>query len=680
MFNLLKEPLIRVRLLDGVVKYRSLPELLDDLTKDKVIEFPALRPHQKMAWHAFLIQLSALAMKKCNRTEMPDSATAWEQLVRSLTIDWPGDEPWSLVVPDIHQPAFLQAPVVESDLNEFNTELTPDGLDILVTSKNHDLKAARIAKAEPDDWIFALISVQTLGGYEGRTINPISRMNGGYGNRPFVSVLPPGRLGKKFVRDLEVAVRIREEIIENYPDFNTNGLSLIWLKAWDGENQIGIDQLDPFYIEICRRIRLLLEDSRILAKKTGSLKQRIICAEETNGNLGDLWAPVDKVKKVCLTIGQAGFNYTIVSEILFGTIQKRDFKPAPLQCIQPEDAEEGLHIHFFALARGQGKTEGLHERIIPITKKTRRLLSREEDKAQLARLAQKRIQEASQTRKDMLYPALFLLKENDEEMQVTIKQFDTYVDSFFFEDLWLEIEAEPERQEEVKIEWLIKLRSLALKLLRQAATNSPQNPLKHYRNLAKAELHFSKKANKIFPDTKQGNLSPAMTKKSQIHLSPIYELAKTITSPSFPKGSAAALRRMDHRYPSEPVFLKLLPTVGLDYSDDEVLRRYALIAKTLAMTAPIHQLYKKIGTALVEAKISELRFSKLLASRGAQFEALSIQLVQQLVSKRQPADWTEICKLILTEGRDEEYAEDLRLQIAKDFYSKINSQDIDKED
>ncbi len=57
MYNILTEPLI------GLVKtgdFRaevSLPDVYAALMADQIESFPALRPHQRHAWHAFLVQV-----------------------------------------------------------------------------------------------------------------------------------------------------------------------------------------------------------------------------------------------------------------------------------------------------------------------------------------------------------------------------------------------------------------------------------------------------------------------------------------------------------------------------------------------------------------------------------------------------------------------------------------------
>ena len=121
-------------------------------------------------------------------TRRPIQGTG-EALIRGLM---PDDLPWHLVVDDITKPAFMQAPArSQAGAKDYqNRVTTPDELDMLVTSKNHDLKSAVAQRASVDDWIFALITLQTMEGFGGAGNYGISRMNGGLGNRPAFSPGP----------------------------------------------------------------------------------------------------------------------------------------------------------------------------------------------------------------------------------------------------------------------------------------------------------------------------------------------------------------------------------------------------------------------------------------------------------------------------------------------------------
>ena len=64
MFNLLLDPVIGVLDVEGQIGHISLPQLYFALGVDGIAMFPALRPHQRHAWHAMLCQLGALACLK----------------------------------------------------------------------------------------------------------------------------------------------------------------------------------------------------------------------------------------------------------------------------------------------------------------------------------------------------------------------------------------------------------------------------------------------------------------------------------------------------------------------------------------------------------------------------------------------------------------------------------------
>ena len=140
MHNLIVDPLIGVRMLDGTPGAMSLPEVYAALVGDRVAAFPALRPHQQHAWHAFLAQLGAIALYRAGRETLPDTAPAWRTLLRTLTPTFDRDEPWRLIVEDPTQPAFMQCPVPGGVGTYRHIRTTPDDLDLLVTAKNHDVK------------------------------------------------------------------------------------------------------------------------------------------------------------------------------------------------------------------------------------------------------------------------------------------------------------------------------------------------------------------------------------------------------------------------------------------------------------------------------------------------------------------------------------------------------------
>ena len=288
-YSLLDEPLIRARLVGGgqFVQY-SLPGLFVALAHDEVRDFPALRPHQRHPWHAFLVQLAAMALHHAKQDQPFETEQEWKDALLALTLEHPDGEAWCLVAPH-DKPAFMQAPIPDGKISEWkNTLHAPDELDMLVTSKNHDLKQARMRQAQLDDWVMALISLQTQEGFLGAGNYGVSRMNGGFANRPAIGVVPKGHWGQRWQRDIATLLKHRDKIVEHLGLQNENGIGLLWLKVWSGETSLAFSSLDPFYIEICRRIRLIQsdDDQSISAITTGSKAARVE-ATERNGITGD---------------------------------------------------------------------------------------------------------------------------------------------------------------------------------------------------------------------------------------------------------------------------------------------------------------------------------------------------------------------------------------------------------
>ena len=318
MHNLLTDPVIRFDKTGGKRAEASLAEVYAVLMADEVDAFPALRPHQRHAWHAFLAQLGAMSMHQAGMIEPPTGASQWTALLRGLTPDFPDDEPWHLVVDDITKPAFMQPPArsTERETDYKVAFETPDKLDMLVASKNHDLKAAVAARASQDDWIFALITLQTMEGFGGAGNYGISRMNGGLGNRPAFTIAPSSRgPGAHVRRDIVALLEYRPTLLNEYP-MTDGGAALLWITAWDGTpaEALLLDRLDPLYIEVCRRIRLRSHGDGALGSVKSTSKAARINSKALAGRTGDPWTPVSQKANKSLTLAAVGFTYKRVTE------------------------------------------------------------------------------------------------------------------------------------------------------------------------------------------------------------------------------------------------------------------------------------------------------------------------------------------------------------------------------
>ncbi len=493
-WRLLDEPLVRWRCVAlGELQRSSLPELMAAMAADRVRDFPALRAHQRHPWHAFLVQLAAIAMHRAGRDQPWTAAADWRAALLALTPDDADGAAWCLVTPP-DRPALLQAPVPGEDVAAWKNLLqAADELDMLVTSKNHDLKGARARRAEPDDWLYALVSLQTQEGFLGAGNYGISRMNGGFASRPGVSVAAVGAWGQRWVADLLRLLAQRTHIAQTQGLAEAGGHAVLWLLPWAGTDSLAMAALDPLYIEVCRRVRLGIEQGRVVARVAGSKAARI-AAKDRNGITGDAWTPVETAEAKALTVSATGFEYKLMSDLLSGS----RFTHGAAWRLDgwPQDAL--LEVIARATVRGQGKTEGYHERRVPISPKLRRLLAGPQ-RVTVAEMAKKRIGEIAALR-SLLWSALVLLFANGdgddrkdglkERASRFARPFEQQEDGRFFSDLALEVEADDGARQELHMQWLLGLVERAEAVLLEAFDAGPRSGMQRYKAQSAALSRF----------------------------------------------------------------------------------------------------------------------------------------------------------------------------------------------
>ncbi len=497
-FDLLKEPLFTVRSAGGAVGKASITQILERFSNKENLEFPALRTHQQHPWYASLTQLASLALHHSQQEFGPATARQWEEWLLSLTQG--GREPFCLVVENLAQPAFFQPPVPEENLKNFKPLSTPDEMDVLATAKNHDVKMARMAHPSPEHWIYSLITLQTMNGYTGPKNFGVTRMNGGFASRPFVSYAPGQGWGERFCRDVPVLLSSREEMISTYGYRETGGKTLLWLEPWNGETSLELQQCDPFFIEICRRIRLQEDAGEITAFRSVSAVCRID-PQDRNGVTGDPWTPVVLGKQEkALNITLNGWNYGLVQRLLLSDA----FKPGATQCFYAGDSGPMFFIAS-ALARKQGGTQGFHERVVPIPCEVQSLLTVPSEGERIAEIARRRVEDAGTWRRDVLNWALLALLQGkpeklnfrDKRTDPVLRDFDERIDRIFFADLWTDISLP---REEAAVKWNRKLLGIAKTQLENANRFISVSSGNIYRNQAHASMFFGYRARKNFPD------------------------------------------------------------------------------------------------------------------------------------------------------------------------------------
>ena len=473
--NLLIDPILTLARGSKV----SLPQLFAAMAQGEVSGFSELRPHQRPAWHMFLVQLAALSLWASGRSELPESADEWTAALRRLTPDHVDDAPWHVAVADKAKPAFLQAPVPEG--LTWHQVSTPDELDMLITARNHDLKQAIAQNAKPEDWVYALVSLQTCEGFGGRSNYGIARMNGGSSSRPMLGIAPARGNADVSVdpsawwaRDVSRLLDARVKGKSDGP-CKPGGHSLLWCLGWPEGEQLDLRDLDPWFIEICRRIRLSNRDGELSAKRTTSKVTRVD-AKAFNGNTGDPWAPVDKKNGKSLTLSSRDFDYNLLCDLLFSGNWN-----LPLLA-QPRSDEQGdMLLVAEAFSRGNSKTEGFKSRVVPVPGAVTSAFATSTP----GLLAAEQIGEIKEF-DESLRDALALLaaggdwanvkKDHYGRTRSARRHFDIAADSLFFRSLWRRVMASNASSEDRDSAKLAFLRALWQATKAEFDASSPSVP------------------------------------------------------------------------------------------------------------------------------------------------------------------------------------------------------------
>ena len=408
------------------------------------------------------------------------------------------------MVEDITKPAFMQAPASSKEKRaDYKTAVdTPDQLDMLVTSKNHDLKSAVSLQAEADDWIFALITLQTMEGFSGAGNYGISRMNGGLGNRPAVSLAPVGGMGAHVYRDIRALLHGYQSILGEY-SMTEYGVRLLWLESWDGATSEKLlpNRLNPLYIEMCRRVRLQSESRGNLYAIRATSKSERIQAKSMKGLMGDPWTMVSRKEGKSLTLASGGFNHKRVAAYLTSS----DWEYPLLLRTTPfeESSEAEMLLVARGMVRGQGKTEGYHERVVPIRHRARTAMQGRIPDSTLGKIANDRINQIGVVR-GILSHAIQRFLTRGENKPASSEQrslarpwperLDDIIDARFFEDLQIEFEATESDRNNIQRQWLMNgddgVVDHARSLLSEAVETLPCPRIHRYRARVNAESLF----------------------------------------------------------------------------------------------------------------------------------------------------------------------------------------------
>lgn len=515
--NLLTDPLLRVQT-RAELRSMNLPALLEALGRDEVEHLVGIQRHQEDAFHVFLCYLAGAVLSRQESKDPVQDQDFWRRGLRTLAGE-AGDAAWTLVVDDLSRPAFMQPPLPPEDHQKLKPKAeTPDALDLLVTSKNHDVKQNRATRSHPDSWVYALVSVQTMDGFAGQGNRGISRMNSGYGNRSVVELIRTRRPGGRWRDAVARLLEHRRDVLAGPYGYDPQGLVLVWTELWDGGTSLPLSRLDPFYVEICRRLRLRGSDAAVVRADFLSSSADRIAAKELRGMVGDAWLPVDlgppdarRAGEKALTVSPAGLTPELLRRLVFAD----GLELTPLQKPMP-DWRGDLWLRVSVLVRGQGITEGFHEREIPIPPRAQRRLFGQRGALKstpLAALAKSATEIAGQMQNRVLKPAVFTYLEGAPEklqfdrdsVQAWWTRFEQRFVSLWFDGYFPWLWSVPDDfDEEVQLhEWTVRMRDLARRVLREVEQTMPQHAGFPYRIRVRAEQRFLGALYSVFPSLKE---------------------------------------------------------------------------------------------------------------------------------------------------------------------------------
>lgn len=270
-------------------------------------------------------------------------------------------------------------------------------------------------------------------------------------------------------------------------------VGLVWVLPWNGSTSLRFETLDPYYVDICRRVRLVREKERISALLAVSCVARIE-AKALKGVTGDPWPPIDAKGTRSWGISEQGFSYRKMVDLL----DPAKVVPAPLARPAHEDGAEELVLLAASVARADGKTEGFHERRIPVPAKAGSLFGARRDR--LGTVAKTRRDDAGEAARYLRNALRVLAQGGPERAKMDLedcnrriqrfeRQFDRMVDAAFFDSaFWDHAATEDPATEDWPhlLAWRTRLAEMAEQALASAEAALPRGEMRRLRAVARA--------------------------------------------------------------------------------------------------------------------------------------------------------------------------------------------------
>ena len=480
--NILTDPVFRT-MHGRKTSMASLSDILAAHASHERVALPALRAHQQHAWHTFLCHLAVLSLETAGLDTMPTRSDRWTAIIQNLTPDQHWPHCWEMFVPDLTKPAFMQPPIGPfGNAGDYKRVYqTPDSADILPSKANHEIKTDTALLNRPDDWIMALISMQTQIGYDGSKNYGIARMKGGLGNRPCVTLLPAGFDESTVARDVHAILRAQHDQPERW-SADEHKVKLLWTMPWDGQEEEYVEEQDlhPLFIDSPRRIRIDISDDGSIRALQALSEQRHVLDTDQDGFLADPWCPMNVEKRASHSPSDNGTTWRQVVQFL---TEPDVWEPPILMNPTPDELErqQPLQILTRNVTRGLGKTFGYHEHRYDVGPNTVRLMLKRPPDADAVKTASARLRVVTNMTTH-LREALQILqhhgsaepKEYRNKRSRTLATpwtdfFNQQIGELFFQHLEIELAAPQEDRAAIRKKWVADdITPIATRILEQA--------------------------------------------------------------------------------------------------------------------------------------------------------------------------------------------------------------------
>jgi CRISPR system Cascade subunit CasA len=287
---------------------------------------------------------------------------------------------------------------------------------------------------------------------------------------------------------------------------------LLWIDSWDGATSLSLSSLNPFYIEIARRVRMTNSQGELAALSALSATSTVtrIAADQMKGNVGDPWIPVSRKTNGALTVSETGLTPQLLRDLIFGD---GNLQPAVMQEATQTSSSGWVTASVFV--RGNCTTDGFHEAAIRIPEKARPILfGGGAQRDRLAIRSKQGLDLAKEIRSGLASALFSLMEGGPSDINFENKQVKAWVNNAtspfnlnwnqqYFDWLWSTLDT-PDEDAALR-PWFEQLRKLAQDTLNRAMERAPLRGGRSYRAKTKAQGLFIGSLYKNFPQYMEVN-------------------------------------------------------------------------------------------------------------------------------------------------------------------------------